>query len=107
MFGGFGTQVRAGRFDAGAEFVFRSGCEVLNLLSNEVEDGSFVRLNALYAGYTIKNARLFLQAGNLFVVSAYRGYDPEVSSLGHSAPGIDRSSYPRALTVSAGLKISL
>lgn len=128
MFGGFGASMKSGRIDAAADFCFRSGCEVLNLArlylkptpstdySEAVENGSFLRLRRLSAGYTLPEsflrryhvslARVFLSLDNLFVISGYSGYDPEVSVERYATPGIDWSSYPRAGSVSVGLNIN-
>ena len=53
-----------------------------------VEDGSYLRLKVLQIGYTlpkawmdkihVKGLRVFLQGDNLFTITKYSGYDPEV-----------------------------
>lgn len=75
--------------------------------SKWLEDGSFLRLDNIMIGYTfntekisfLKRARLYITAQNLFVVTDYTGFDPEVrtnTNQGGSAPiGIDYLSYPR------------
>jgi TonB-linked SusC/RagA family outer membrane protein len=75
--------------------------------SRYVEDASFLRLQNLTIGYTLKlprtaagRMRIFASAQNLFVLTAYRGYDPEV------ARGIDLGVYPTARTFSGGVKIT-
>lgn len=53
-----------------------------------VEDGSYFRLRTLEVGYTIKtgkvkwmeNMRLFVTAQNLFTITGYSGYNPDISS---------------------------
>lgn len=91
--------------------------------SNEVstrylEEGSFLRLNNATLGYTVtsgkidwaKSIRLSVTAQNLFVITNYSGFDPEVntgSSIGGVQTfGIDRFTYPKARTVLLGLNVS-
>ena len=81
-----------------------------------VEDGSFLRLKSVTLGYNIpqtflskykiSKARIYVAAQNLWTLTGYSGYDPEVS-IRNSAltPGLDYSSYPRALSVSFGLNL--
>lgn len=83
-----------------------------------VEDGSFLRLKSVSLGYTvpsdllkrfgIKSAKFTLSAENLFTITNYSGFDPEVS-VRHSAltPGFDYSAYPRSRSFSFGLNLSL
>ena len=76
-----------------------------------LEDGSFVRLQNVTLGYNFamyKNkikSRLYITAQNLFVLTAYKGFDPEVSSTGNKSlqtVGIDYGSYPQAHTIILG-----
>lgn len=81
-----------------------------------IEDGSYLRLKTLSFGYTfpktwmakagITQLRLYFAAQNLFTITGYDGYDPEVS-VRHSAltPGLDYSSYPRARSYSFGVNL--
>jgi len=81
-----------------------------------IEDGSYLRLKTLSFGYTfpktwmgkagISQLRLYFAAQNLFTITGYDGYDPEVS-VRHSAltPGLDYSSYPRARSYSFGVNL--
>ncbi len=94
--------------------------------SNEVstrylEDGSFLRLNNATVGYTlnaskigladwIREMRLTLTGQNLFVISDYSGFDPEVNTGeetdGIQTFGIDRFTYPSPRTLLIGLNVS-
>lgn len=74
--------------------------------SRYVEDASYFRLKNITLGYNIKiktllNIRLFVSSQNLFTISKYKGYDPEVSS------GIDLGAYPTARTFSAGVGLTI
>jgi len=83
----------------------------------EVEDGSFLRLSTVQLGYnlpssitnklSLKKARVYLSGQNLWILSNYSGYDPEVSTK-HTAlsPGFDSSAYPKSRLYSFGINIS-
>ena len=84
--------------------------------SRIVEDGSYLRLKTLSLGYTIPakalkkwkidNARIYVAGQNLWTLSGYSGYDPEVSIReGALTPGLDFSAYPRAYSVSFGINL--
>lgn len=83
-----------------------------------LEDASFVRLSAVSVGWNIpvqnvswiSNARLYITGQNLYVLTDYSGYDPEVNTnkaiAGIPSFGIDYTSYPRPRTVLVGLNVS-
>jgi iron complex outermembrane receptor protein len=91
--------------------------------SRWIEDASFARLQNLTVGYTFELpgwlsgsgniARVYVAADNLFLLTGYSGYDPEVYSgsgpgreadgLGLTSFGIDYLSYPRARTFTFGI----
>ncbi|MDX8338931.1 TonB-dependent receptor [Draconibacterium sp. IB214405] len=83
-----------------------------------VEDGSFLRLNTLTLGYTvpealtqkahIQNLRLYATANNVFVLTNYSGFDPEVSTRRNTplTPGVDYSPYPKSRQFIFGLNIN-
>jgi TonB-linked SusC/RagA family outer membrane protein len=90
------------------------------VLSEFVEDASFLRLSNLTIGYTfpkkwtsrigIQNARIYVTGGNLFCITGYSGLDPEVntdSSRNDYYPtiGMDYGSYQRARTFTVGLNV--
>lgn len=78
-----------------------------------IEDGSFIRLQNVSLGYNmpvpkfIRNARLYVSAQNLFVITKYKGFDPEVNNQGQSNlnRGDDYDAYPRAKTFTVGLNL--
>lgn len=84
--------------------------------SRVIEDGSFLRLKTLSLGYTlpknlikkwgIGSARVYVAGQNLWTLTGYSGYDPEVS-IRNSAltPGLDYSAYPRAYAINFGLNL--
>lgn len=84
--------------------------------SRWLEDGSFLRLDNMTVGYNLKNIgklknlRLFVTGQNLFVITNYKGYDPEVNTTaGTSAAksiGIDYTNYPKARTILGGVTVN-
>ena len=84
-----------------------------------VEDGSFLRLNQLTLGYSlpdvwikkayITKCRIYVQASNLFTVTKYSGFDPEVDVYSSKNPmltGVDYSAYPRTRGINVGVNLS-
>lgn len=82
-----------------------------------VEDASFLRLSNLSLGYTVPSRlsrrihidrlRFYFTASNLFVITKYSGFDPEVSTKSNSlTPGIDFGAYPRSRSYVFGLNLS-
>jgi TonB-dependent starch-binding outer membrane protein SusC len=79
-----------------------------------IEDASFFRLQSLTLGYHMKAAklglekiRLYVTGENLFVITGYKGIDPEVSIDGLDRPGIDMFNYyPKPRTLIIGLNLS-
>jgi TonB-dependent starch-binding outer membrane protein SusC len=86
------------------------------LYSTLVEDGSYIRLQAVTLGYELparllrgaESARLFLTGQNLWIATDYSGFDPDVNSSGGDARigGIDIGAYPRTRTWNVGLSIT-
>lgn len=81
-----------------------------------IEDGSYFRMKNLQIGYTFPKSvlnkinfnklRIYAGVQNLFTVTNYSGYDPEVSSNALFSRGIDSSSYPNARTFTFGFNAS-
>lgn len=89
-----------------SDFYFNDGTAVSNLVRSDyfVENASFVRCDNITVGYTFDNllkeklrVRLFGAVQNPFVITKYKGLDPEVFS------GIDSNAYPRPVTFTLGL----
>jgi TonB-dependent starch-binding outer membrane protein SusC len=85
-----------------------------------VEKGSYMRVKNLSIGYSIpKNVlnsfsngaiskvRLYLSAQNLWTVTNYSGYDPEIGSRDNNqlVYGIDAGQYPQPRTFMAGIQL--
>lgn len=75
-----------------------------------IEDGSYLRLKNLQIGYTfpqkwtsrigMSRLRIYLSGSNLFTITRYTGYDPEVGG------GVDYGNYPQSRTFMLGLNIN-
>ena len=89
--------------------------------SRYLKDGGYFRLNNLAIGYNfntramginkwVSSIRLSVTGQNLFVITDYDGYDPEVNTdrnIGNvSSYGIDYLSYPKAKSFIFGLNVS-
>jgi TonB-linked SusC/RagA family outer membrane protein len=84
--------------------------------SSYVEDGSYLRLKNLTIGYTlpgsvlesagISSVRLYVTGTNLFTITNYTGFDPEVIPIDNLTLGLDRQINPlqRVITLGANLK---
>jgi len=78
-----------------------------------LENGSYLRIKNVTLGYTLKkqfldrlkisNLRLYVTANNLFTITKYTGFDPEV---GTELNGIDLGRYPQARSVLFGLNVN-
>ena len=72
-------------------------------MSEFIENASFLRCDNITLGYTFDEskvkARVFATVSNPFVISGYRGLDPEVAS------GIDNNMYPRSMTTVLGVSL--
>jgi hypothetical protein len=83
-----------------------------------VEDASFLRLQSVTLGYTLpekltekvrmKKARIYVTGTNLFCLTGYSGYDPEVDTRRTTplTPGVDYSAYPKSIGFVAGLNLA-
>lgn len=80
-------------------------------------DGSYLRLSNITLGYTfprnlsnkirLQNTRIYLGAQNIFTLTKYPGYDPEIASGGGNPlqTGVDAGIYPLAKIFLVGLNI--
>lgn len=78
--------------------------------SRYVEDGSYMRLKNVQIGYTLPSrwterikmsrCRIYLSGSNVFTLTDYSGYDPEVGG------GVDYGNYPQSRTFMLGVNIN-
>ena len=83
-----------------------------------IQDGSYLRMTNLTLGYTfpkavasnlkVSNIRLYASVDNVFTITDYKGYNPEVDYSGGSnlTPGVDYGNYPLARTYNLGVKLT-
>lgn len=73
--------------------------------SRYVEDASYLKLQHATIGYTVKlpkiahQLRAYVQGSNLFTISDYKGYSPEL------VDGRDLGAYPTARSLTVGVEI--
>lgn len=83
-----------------------------------LEKGDFMKLGNATINYNLgnlgrylKNANIYLSGSNLFVISKYKGFDPEVNVdktlNGIPSLGIDYIGYPAARTILLGINFSI
>ena len=80
-----------------------------------VEDGSYFRLKNVQLGYSLPESlidklgigsiRLYVQATNLFTLTKYEGFDPEIISNDNLSLGIDSRIYPNAKVYTMGVNV--
>ncbi|HZH70933.1 MAG TPA: TonB-dependent receptor [Mariniphaga sp.] len=86
-----------------------------------IYDGSYIRLKNISLGYNLPSSaldylnvsklRIFVSAQNIFTLTDYPGYDPEVnynsggSTNGNRNVGLDYGSYPNAKSYTFGINI--
>jgi TonB-linked SusC/RagA family outer membrane protein len=81
-----------------------------------VEDGSYLKLSDISVGYNlpskicsrlgVKDIGLSVSAKNLYTLTKYSGYDPEISNSDPLSVGWDRFNYPQSRTVLVTLNVS-
>jgi TonB-linked SusC/RagA family outer membrane protein len=75
-----------------------------------VEDGSYLRLKTMQLGYNYTPAfaggakpsfRIYLAMQNLFTITKYSGFEPEVSTI-----SVDRGQYPQSRSFMLGMSVN-
>lgn len=107
--------------DAATQFPNESANNTNVISTRYLEKGDFLRLNNATLGYNlnpkvlgigehIRNIRFTVTAQNLFVITKYSGFDPEintgVSQGGIQSFGIDYATYPKARSFSFGVNVA-
>jgi len=92
--------------------------------SRYIQDGSYLRVKSVVFGYNLpkefitkyklQNVRIYASAQNLFTITGYKGYDPEVNTPAGSSLqtnniqiGHDFYTPPQARTITFGVNIGL
>ena len=83
-----------------------------NMSNFYLEDGDYLRLKVVSLGYSLPNDlvskikltkfRLYVTGENLFTLTKYTGYDPEI---GGNVLGIDKGFYPQAKSFIVGVNV--
>lgn len=120
------TAINNGTTNGGAANLLQS-----QISSNYIESGSFFRLRNATLGYNfdpqllkhigVSSLRLYVTGQNLFIITKYKGYSPDVNSFGNGvnnkpvnagdgtaqlmALGIDDGAYPAAKTYTIGVNV--
>ncbi len=78
-----------------------------------LENASFLRLDNASLGYTfqnikgVQNLNVFIGCNNLFVITKYRGLDPEIGVANANSAYISRdNSTPRTRSISVGINVT-
>jgi iron complex outermembrane receptor protein len=91
---------------------YKDGCHLRNELGDGrlstyfVQNASFLRCDNITVGYsfapktTTLNGRVYCTVSNPFVISGYKGLDPEIAN------GIDSNMYPRCMTTVIGISLN-
>jgi TonB-linked SusC/RagA family outer membrane protein len=114
------SQIRAGKNIALSEYQGpkESLSNAVTPSTRYLESGNFVKLSNVTLSYALgdlgkvfKGASIYAIGQNLFVITKYRGFDPEVNTNKSSgvvpSAGIDYTGYPSARTFTFGVNFSL
>lgn len=81
-----------------------------------IEDGSFFKLHSAQLGFRVPQewarlmranaARIYLNGTNLFMITDYSGYTPELTAGSVIASGIDLGVFPPARTITVGIDLT-
>jgi TonB-linked SusC/RagA family outer membrane protein len=79
-----------------------------------IEDGSYLRCKNITLGYRfppfkrVNNIRIYFSANNLFTITNYSGFDPEVNTFAGSNTqiGVDNLVYPQARSFLGGIQVT-
>ncbi|HOX82559.1 MAG TPA: TonB-dependent receptor, partial [Chryseolinea sp.] len=84
--------------------------------SKFIQDGSYFRMRNVTIAYNLpasvvekakmKSARFYVGGTNLFTLTKFTGYTPEVASSSPILNGIDRGTYPLPAVYSVGLNVT-
>lgn len=92
--------------------------DYLHMSTRYLEDGSYIRIKTVTLGYNLpaklmknlkmKAVKLYVTAQNLFTITKYSGFDPEVGTFGmdNTRMGYDFGTYPSVKTYIFGASIN-
>jgi hypothetical protein len=123
--GGLGTTLRLYGLTVDARFSAAGGFNIINanklvekgrdyISSDDLEKGDYLRLDCLCFSYDIpvrakwiKDFKVNLAVRNLFTISGYSGWNPDVNSFGVTVRGngVDYGSFPLIRSVALGVSL--
>ncbi len=120
MYGGADAiMARLNEINANAKVYNPAAVTNMYFSDGAIEDADFLRLQNITIGYTfpkkwtraihIENIRIYFTGYNLFCITGYDGYDPEVDTSSKNnpmTPGVDYAAYPKARTFVGGINIT-
>ncbi len=81
-----------------------------------LENGSYFRCKTVQLGYTlpekltkkafIERCRIYVAGENLFTITDYSGYNPDIAGNGLGSRGVDFRSYPLSKTYQIGVQLN-
>jgi hypothetical protein len=81
-----------------------------------IQDGSFARIRSIVLGYSLpasvtkklrmQKFRIYFKADNVYTLTKFTGYSPELGSNDPLSAGIDYGTYPITSTYSVGLNLN-
>jgi TonB-linked SusC/RagA family outer membrane protein len=81
-----------------------------------IQDGSFIRLRSLVLGYTLSDelskkihmqqCRLYIKGNNIYTLTKFTGYTPEIGSENVLSNSIDTGIYPISAIYSFGINLT-
>lgn len=81
-----------------------------------LESGSYFRCKTIQLGYTlpkswtqkafIERCRIYLAGDNLFTITGYSGYNPDIAGNGLGSRGVDFRAYPLSKTYQVGIQLN-
>jgi TonB-linked SusC/RagA family outer membrane protein len=101
------------------EAPLHSAGEWKNGSNRDVMDGSYLRVKTISLSYnlpynflgmeSIRNAQIYISGENLFTLTDYTGFDPEVDlySSSNTQMGVDNGAYPASKGIRIGVKLGL
>ena len=114
-----GLIARLNEINQGKTIYNPAGVTTMYILDYALEDASFLRVQNITVGYTLpkrwmkalylQNVRVYFTGYNLFCITGYKGYDPEVdtsSKKNAMTPGVDYAAYPKSRSFVAGINVT-
>ena len=114
--GADGLMKRLNEINAGKSMYNPAAASTMVITDYALENADFLRLQNVTIGYSLpkqwikkiylENVRIYFTGYNLFCLTSYSGYDPEVDvSKNAMCPGIDYAAYPKSRSFVMGINV--